>query len=76
MDVVVWREMSAWLDEVWPFETWTYTASRTITQAEIDAGAKLTNIAKATSNESDPATDEALRAYIAKRKEELPDAWY
>lgn len=24
----------------------------------------------------DPATDEALQAFVAKRKEELPDAWY
>lgn len=24
----------------------------------------------------DPATKEALDAYVAKRKEELPDAWY
>ena len=24
----------------------------------------------------DEATDEALQAFIAKRKEELPDAWY
>ncbi len=24
----------------------------------------------------DPSTREALQAYIAKRKEELPDAWY
>ena len=24
----------------------------------------------------DPSTKEALDAYVAKRKEELPDAWY
>lgn len=26
MDAVVWREMSAWLEDAWPFETWTYAA--------------------------------------------------
>jgi trimethylamine--corrinoid protein Co-methyltransferase len=24
----------------------------------------------------DPATDEALKAFIAKRKESMPDAWH
>ena len=24
----------------------------------------------------DPATDEALQAYVAQRKSDLPDAWY
>ena len=40
-------------------ETWTYTATRDITQGDIDAGTPITNVATATSNESDPATDDA-----------------
>ena len=38
-------------------ETWTYTCSHTVTQAEIDAGGNLSNTATADSTESAPDTD-------------------
>jgi uncharacterized repeat protein (TIGR01451 family) len=38
-------------------ETWTYTCTRTVTQAQIDAGGVLTNTVTAQSNESPDATD-------------------
>ena len=37
-------------------ETWTYTATHTVTQAEMDAGADIVNVASATSGD---ATDES-----------------
>ncbi|WP_446346317.1 beta strand repeat-containing protein [Coleofasciculus sp. F4-SAH-05] len=39
-------------------ETWEYTASYTATQADIDSGADLVNVATADSNETDPKTDD------------------
>ena len=38
-------------------ETWTYTASYTVTQADIDSGADLVNVATGDTNETDPRTD-------------------
>jgi uncharacterized repeat protein (TIGR01451 family) len=38
-------------------ETWIYTCSHTVTQAEIDAGGNLSNTVTADSNESGPDTD-------------------
>ena len=43
-----------------PGETWTYEATRTITQAEIDAGDDIVNIATVDSNETGPETDDAI----------------
>ena len=40
-------------------ETWSYTATHTVTQAEIDAGAPLVNVATADSTQSDTDTDDA-----------------
>jgi len=40
-------------------ETWHYTATHTVTQAEIDAGGTIDNIATADSNETGPDTDPA-----------------
>ncbi|MCM8640114.1 SdrD B-like domain-containing protein [Accumulibacter sp.] len=40
-------------------ETWAYTASHTVTQAEIDAGGNIVNVATADSNETGPDTDDA-----------------
>jgi len=40
-------------------ETWTYTASHTVTQVEIDAGADIVNVATADSDETGPETDSA-----------------
>jgi uncharacterized repeat protein (TIGR01451 family) len=40
-------------------ETWTYTHQHTVTQAEINAGNDLVNIATADSNQTDPDTDDA-----------------
>ncbi|WP_291939928.1 hypothetical protein [Limnohabitans sp.] len=40
-------------------ETWQYTASHVVTQAEIDAGGNITNVATADSNQTDPDTDDA-----------------
>jgi uncharacterized repeat protein (TIGR01451 family) len=40
-------------------ETWTYTATHGVTQAEIDAGQRIFNVATARSNETEPATDDA-----------------
>ncbi|MCM8639008.1 MAG: DUF11 domain-containing protein, partial [Candidatus Accumulibacter sp.] len=40
-------------------ETWAYTASHTVTQAEIDAGGNIVNTATADSNETAPDTDDA-----------------
>ncbi|XWN29119.1 MAG: hypothetical protein ROR55_16560 [Devosia sp.] len=39
-------------------ETWTYTASATITQGQIDAGENLVNTATADSDETDPVDDD------------------
>jgi hypothetical protein len=38
-------------------ETWTYTCTHTVTQAEFNAGGSLANTVKAESRESSPATD-------------------
>ena len=40
-------------------ETWTYTASHTVTQAELDAGAALVNVATATGTGATPDSDDA-----------------
>ena len=40
-------------------ETWSYTASHVVTQAEIDAGAPIVNVATADSNQTGPDTDDA-----------------
>ncbi|WP_416558899.1 beta strand repeat-containing protein [Limnohabitans sp. yimb22184] len=40
-------------------ETWSYTASHVVTQAEIDAGGNIVNVATADSNQTDPDTDDA-----------------
>jgi hypothetical protein len=40
-------------------ETWAYTASHTVTQAEIDSGNNIVNVATADSNETGPDTDDA-----------------
>jgi uncharacterized repeat protein (TIGR01451 family) len=40
-------------------ETWHYTATHTVTQAEIDAGGTIDNIATADSNQTGPDTDPA-----------------
>jgi uncharacterized repeat protein (TIGR01451 family) len=40
-------------------ETWSYTASHVVTQAEIDAGTSIVNVATADSNQTDPDTDDA-----------------
>ena len=40
-------------------ETWNYTASHVVTQAEIDAGAAIVNVATADSDQTDPDTDNA-----------------
>ncbi len=40
-------------------ETWSYTASHVVTQAEIDAGAPIVNLATADSEQTDPDTDDA-----------------
>jgi uncharacterized repeat protein (TIGR01451 family) len=40
-------------------ETWAYTASHTVTQAEIDSGNNIVNTATADSNETGPDTDDA-----------------
>ncbi|WP_158270364.1 hypothetical protein [Limnohabitans sp. 2KL-17] len=40
-------------------ETWFYTASHTVTQAEIDAGTNIVNTATADSNQTGPDTDDA-----------------
>ena len=37
-------------------ETWSYTATHTVSQAEIDSGASIVNLATADSNESEPDT--------------------
>ncbi len=44
-------------DKLQTTETWVYTGSRTVTQAEIDAGGNLTNTVTADSKESAPDTD-------------------
>jgi len=46
-------------DELDVGETWTYTASRNITQGDIDDGSPITNWATADSNESEPDADDA-----------------
>ena len=40
-------------------ETWHYTASHVVTQAEIDAGTPIVNVATADSNQTGPDTDDA-----------------
>jgi uncharacterized repeat protein (TIGR01451 family) len=40
-------------------ETWSYTASHVVTQAEIDAGAPIVNLATADSTQTGPDTDDA-----------------
>ncbi len=40
-------------------ETWSYTASHVVTQAEIDAGAPIVNLATADSSQTGPDTDDA-----------------
>jgi len=40
-------------------ETWSYTASHVVTQAEIDAGTPIVNLATADSNQTGPDTDDA-----------------
>jgi uncharacterized repeat protein (TIGR01451 family) len=40
-------------------ETWAYTASHVVTQAEIDAGNNIVNVATADSNETPPDSDDA-----------------
>jgi hypothetical protein len=40
-------------------ETWAYTASHTVTQAEIDAGGNIVNTATGRLNETGPDTDDA-----------------
>jgi len=40
-------------------ETWSYTASHVVTQAEIDAGVPIVNVATADSNQTGPDTDDA-----------------
>jgi uncharacterized repeat protein (TIGR01451 family) len=40
-------------------ETWSYTASHVVTQAEIDAGSPIVNVATADSNQTGPDTDDA-----------------
>jgi uncharacterized repeat protein (TIGR01451 family) len=40
-------------------ETWSYTASHVVTQAEIDAGAPIVNVATADSNQTGEDTDDA-----------------
>src|SRR5678816_1588317 len=40
-------------------ETWAYTATHAVTQAEIDAGTNIVNVATADSIQTDPDTDDA-----------------
>ena len=40
-------------------ETWTYTSTHQVTQAELNAGVDLVNVATADSDETGPATDDA-----------------
>src|SRR5205814_790445 len=40
-------------------ETWSYTASHIVTQAEIDTGSDIVNTATADSNQTGPDTDDA-----------------
>ena len=40
-------------------ETWTYTAAHTVTQAELDSGAALVNVATVTGTGATPDTDDA-----------------
>src|SRR5207342_263270 len=40
-------------------ETWTYTASHAVTQAEIDAGTALVNTASVDTDQTTPLTDDA-----------------
>ncbi|MCO4087614.1 MAG: DUF11 domain-containing protein [Limnohabitans sp.] len=40
-------------------ETWTWTGTHVVTQAEIDAGTPIVNLATADSNQTDPDTDDA-----------------
>jgi serine-aspartate repeat-containing protein C/D/E len=47
-------------------ETWAYTASHTVTQAEIDAGVPIVNTATADSNETGPDTDDASIPVVQK----------
>ena len=40
-------------------ETWTYTGSHTVTQADIDAGQSILNIATVDTDQTDPSSDDA-----------------
>ena len=40
-------------------ETWRYSATHTVTQAEIDAGAPILNVSTADTKQTDPASDDA-----------------
>ncbi|RMA41380.1 trimethylamine methyltransferase family protein [Rhodophyticola porphyridii] len=56
-----------------PFETWADDGARDTTQLAAARVEKL--LADYQQPMLDPATDEALKAYIAKRKEQMPDAF-
>jgi len=56
-----------------PFETWAEEGSRST--AELAAAKVEKMLADYQQPYLDPAIDEALKAYIAKRKEEMPDAF-
>ena len=45
-------------------ETWTYTASHQVTQAELDAGTPIVNVATATGDGAAPDTDDASVAVV------------
>jgi trimethylamine--corrinoid protein Co-methyltransferase len=56
-----------------PYETWAEEGSRST--AELAAAKVEKMLADYQQPYLDPAIDEALKAYIAKRKEEMPDAF-
>jgi hypothetical protein len=60
-------------------ETWAYTASHTVTQAEIDAGGNIVNTATADSNETGPDTDDAsipvTQKPVAQHRQERQRSW-
>ena len=55
-------------------ETWVYTCSHTVTQAEMDAGGNLSNTVTADSTESEPDTDTLLQSFSAADRVPLPAA--
>ena len=55
-------------------ESWEEGGSKDMRQRAFDKWNKM--LAEYQQPVIDPATREALDAYVAKRKEELPDAWY